>query len=235
MADFSTIVTEVERYAGRTDDIANIRKAVNASIHRIESAANWYWMEQVATVSLPAIAPMDRVSLPTTDPPGAFKDLREEPFYADGSGGRVDLEPISEEEANVQYTDLDSGEPVAYRLWKDQLYIYPPVRATARTMTLSYWKWSLDLTGTNAHELISRWPELLVARACVEYMRANRDFKGAAYWEGDPRAPKPGTYMFELAMLKKYEARRKLPKALGARGDRFVRQRTSSGYPWWGR
>lgn len=239
---FNEIVTEIKANAGRTDSsaTANAEKAANAALRAIESERNWYWMEVTASFTLPTdAAPLpggivDRIPLPSGDPPGIFKELREEPHFIDSTENRVSLYPVSEDEANEIYgfSSANKGDPERYRIWAGNMYLYPAHRDNAFTLRMAYWKYSSAISDAGNNELSRRFPDLWIARGTVEYLRRLREYRAANEWVGDPARPKPGTYLYELAKAKKTEVGRILPKALGVSANRVPGQHISAIRRW---
>ncbi len=230
--DFDGIVAQIKVNAGRSDaaSTTNATAAANAALRAIESESNWYWMEQTQTTTLPNAGTTDRITVPSD-----FKEIRQDPHYIDANSERIPLDQIDENRANYEYnfSAADKGEPEAYRIWKGQLFIYPPNRDTERTLRLPYWAWSAAIAGVQTNELSVRWPDLWVARGTVEYFRILRDFKAAGEWMGDPRTARAGSYFYELAKLKRYETRRKLPRSIGVRPDSEIAAKGRLSYRRW--
>lgn len=222
---YTEILTDVQANSGRSDSGAavNIKLAISRALRLIESEGNWYWMEDVWGATAPTAGTTDRLTLPAN-----FKTLRGPvQWFEQGDTpvdtGRHPIFPISEGEANSIYATDNSGDPERYRIWKGQLYLYPPARVTDRTIRMPYWKWSdpIDWAGSPGgnNEISTHWPDLWISRATAEYLKSLRDFKGMAMWLGEPRAPLPSSYAYELVKLRRDNSKRKLPRSLGARSD----------------
>lgn len=233
---FNDILAEVQNRVGRPDAAAQakITLALNSALRQIEGLGNWYWMEQVAKLTLATGVDQGRFPLPVaSDPTGAFKELRDSPHYTDDVNERQSLDPISEDEANDNYATDESGEPERYRIWKQQLFVYPPKRDVQRILRVPYWAWSPAITGSQTNVLASQFPELWIVKGTIEYFRGVRDFKAAAIWNGNPKAPEAGTFIFEMAELKRTSARQKMPRFIGVSGNAASRSQQSNRSPWW--
>jgi len=232
---YDEIVAGIKLNVGRADATANTnaQAAADRALRAIEGVGNWYWMEAVKEALTPTSPdPTERIALPRD-----WKELRDPPSWFDHTSTDkmgTPLDTIDEEEALATYSDTDKGDPERFRIWKGQFYIYPKNRDDVRTLRMLYWAWSPKLSNDGENELSIRWPDLWVIRGTIEYFRAAREFKAANEWQGNARDPRPGTYLYELSVLKQASGRRKVPPTLGVRSNvHMAARRRLAGYPFW--
>lgn len=69
------------------------------------------------------------------------------------------------------YGILDTGTPAMFSDDRGELRLWPPLpeTSTGHSLRLRYYKFPATLSGSQTHELTTRWPDLLIARVCLAF------------------------------------------------------------------
>ena len=180
MATFAGIVTQVEENTGRDDKTAVIQTRVTQALNEIQRRGTHYFMEELATRVL--VVNEQDYSVPSD-----FKDIKN--IYlleADGTWTKDrPLDQWSLEEGRFEFNADDTGDPVAYTIFRKAIWVWPPKpQDAAKKLHLEYYKFIDPITGAQTNELTLVWPDLVEAWATWKfYSGLPHAVEEASFWQ----------------------------------------------------
>lgn len=202
--DFADIKDVVRGILGKRDiEPYMMSYLMESGRRRIEKDNNWYYMRKTKDFTLTVGKQAYSVKAGGDIDEANFKDSRilmyrhpdQHRFYEVPSSDRNQLD--------LQFATDDSWEPEMYTLDDEDglfnLLIYPGQPNLAYNMRWHYYVWTTNpASDTATDELVSRWPELLIAASVAQgYRILAKDDELAMPWDGKLTA--------EMQALKRYD------------------------------
>lgn len=173
MASVDDIQTRIEQITGRDDKSTRIQTRILGAINEIQRRNNHYFMEEAESIDLVA----DQQTYVFADELTAtYKDLRNIWLLdSDGAWNEDPLEKITMEEARQRWSYDDEGDPEAYSIFKETIYVWPPEPQDAdKDLHVEFYKY-LDVLEfaqsptEDSNELTTRWDDLIEAWATWKF------------------------------------------------------------------
>ena len=179
----SAVIDQVYSNVNRTDlTRAMILQYLNNRQLQICNYDNFSFMEVSTTT--PTVDGTQSYAIPTD-----YKD--ELQVYLVTSNTKKQLTKWVGSEAEKNFTkDNTEGEPYAYWIWDDKVWLYP-IPDAVYTITYRYYEYVDDLTdaGTEENELVKRWPDLMIDGATSDafhfFLMQDKTAEWETKWQGE--------------------------------------------------
>lgn len=166
---FAEIQTEVQDALARTDTVVTgkIGTWINRRQHTAASRHNFGFMRTSITRSL-TVAAGQTYTLPAVADGTAYKD--DAVFFLLKTNAYVEIPIRTQLEGIRTYSPTDTGEPVFISLepGATSFKIWPPTTDATYTLTIAYFGWPTDLSGTGTNWFTDHFPRLLISGAMAE-------------------------------------------------------------------
>lgn len=165
MATVGAIQTRIEDITGRDDLSSRIQTRILGAIKEIQRRNNHYWSEESEDIDIVA----DQQTYVLADElMASYKDLINVWLLdSDGLWNTTPLKKYTMEEARHEWNADDEGDPEAYTLFKETIYVWPPKPQDAtKDLRIEFYKYLTVLSFPSGTDTITAdWDDLVEAWA----------------------------------------------------------------------